>query len=635
MATLCSPGFSDDSRCYCESDSIPPQRGHRAPPTSKLCPLKNVGGFIVSGQGLLDCPATREGLRSLRDSPIDESKLVCAINIPKSTFYARHITYLASVNVVRLIKNAAIDSHEGNPPDRESRLRGRHPAQGDPNEHTGTRMGGAYGAVYKDTSGLARATFDMRPVNTFIEKDERLSVLSAAQLICRMRSIHYKGGYRIVHGDLSNAYYQFPVGPRFGRKTCLRSADDLYEALVLPMGVKSACGICQRLVWAAILYCETGEERLGVDASIVNLDVAPSHVDLDDGGFICLVYDSFLVIAKEDRAAEWYERLKRNFARVNGHLKYLYLEKEVCKVLYCGVLFEGSSRGLTWALDDEALAIWQKMATLPMIPSPRTVYSLAGRLRFCGSVLEWQPRRLGKTTTIQSDLGEVRDWDAKVVDPEKMRYLCDLILSIKNKRTHRMSHLLTKRSREGSTKVCFIAVDATKRRWSFVEIHVTTAQVVTERAAAFADDPSHKELTAMDAEGEIAIEVGEAIACLLGETHAYSQGSDVIILAVDNQIAGNGFWKGRSHSDGVRKVMNKRVVSDDIPIVVVDIPTEENIADVGTRPTEIFSEDNIRYRLRASYERMKHAYERWKVDCVTFQHRSEYDPGEHLCGPDD
>ena len=75
-----------------------------------------------------------------------------------------------------------------------------------------------------------------------------------------------------------------------------------------------------------ILYCEAGKDgqmdRLGVPESALESDKAPSHIDLDDGGVIVLVYDSVLVITSVERAEKWHDRLRTNCDRVNMALKY-------------------------------------------------------------------------------------------------------------------------------------------------------------------------------------------------------------------------------------------------------------------------------------------------------------------------
>jgi len=67
-----------------------------------------------------------------------------------------------------------------------------------------------------------------------------------------------------------------------------------------------------------------GEDKLGVPDSVYDMEEAPGFIELEDGGFIVLVYDSVLIATTDPEG--WKERVERNSGKeegVNLVLKYL------------------------------------------------------------------------------------------------------------------------------------------------------------------------------------------------------------------------------------------------------------------------------------------------------------------------
>jgi len=228
---------------------------------------------------------------------------------------------MLEVHAVRVVKKGAVSPFNSFPVTHEDVHHAKHPAQTlqvDVPICT-SRLCGILRAVYKDSGGEARAIFDLVYTNE-VSRSRQISfgILGSGQLLDVIRAVPFRTKkYRFLHGDLKNAYYQLPIGPSLGRCCCVRAGDDLFEPLVLPMGYHEACGICQSIVFGTILFREAGEDPLGVDSGALIQNDAPAYVKLDDGGFISLVYDSFLVVCSEERAVLWKSRLRRNFNKVN------------------------------------------------------------------------------------------------------------------------------------------------------------------------------------------------------------------------------------------------------------------------------------------------------------------------------
>ena len=375
---LCSPGLLADSQCLRTPEALGPVRGGFANPGSRLCPLVNMGGYRVDGVGISPTPYSTLALSLLDACPVEDFTRVRAIqSSPKSTLFHRIASQMLEVHALRFIRQGALANIDV--PTERDLAHAKHPAQKAQLHKLAStpRVCGILRAVYKDSEGEARAIFDLVYTNSVSAKRRaRFGILGSGQLLDLVRTIPFqKREYRFVHGDLKNAYYQLPIGPGLGRCCCLRIGDDLYEPLVLPMGYHEACGICQGIVFATILFREDREDPLGVDPSEYDRPDAPAMVRLDDGGFISLVYDSFLIVTTETRAKAWEDRVRRNFNRVNGVLKYLILEeKNFARLPYCGIVFSKDGHGVSWSMEEESVRIWHITARQELLPRRLTTF---------------------------------------------------------------------------------------------------------------------------------------------------------------------------------------------------------------------------------------------------------------------
>jgi len=595
----------------------------------------NVGQYVVSGVGIANTPYSSVALALLDESPVEDfSKVRSVETSPKSTLYHGIMAQMLEVYAVRRVVGGASNNANSMPVSKEDLSFAKHPGQFSQLENpiVTPRVCGVLRAVYKDSGGEARAIFDLVYTNSVARKrSARFGILSSGQLLDILRTIPFiLKRFRFIHGDLKNAYYQFPIGPRLSRCCCIRIGDDLYEPLVLPMGFHEACGICQGIVFATILFREEGEDALGVGPAEYTCEDAPAVVFLDDGGFISLVYDSFLVVTSEERARDWEVRLRRNFNRVNGALKYLTLEPPTFSFLYCGVVLSMDGHGLAWSLDAESVRIWHLTANMELLPSPRTLYRLMGFLRFAAPVTGWQHRTLGEGTKAQSLLGEILEWDTLSVDPEVIEKVRLLVLQVTVNKSHPRSHIPVKRTR---SQASFLAVDATPERWVIVLMRENNGspEIVQWSFDDFRADKSYLPHARLDIAGGVPIEVAEAIAMSFGldEGRRHIGNEDVIVIGGDNLSASLGFWKGFSRSDGIQSVIAHSTIPKQQPVIFVDIPTEENLADVKTRPKVLEKmsqkeiEEEINKRLALTWKRLSDGYRQWELTAKAFFYRHD------------
>ena len=184
---------------------------------------------------------------------------------------------------------------------------------------------GQYSAVLKDIDPLgARAIFDLRWTNGYVEADGSFSLLGVGAFVAILRAMGNvrEKGFRCLHGDIKNCYYQIPIGKGLGLSCCMRFGDEVLMPTVLPMGFKKACFCAQALMWDVLLR-EGPEGDLGVPAEANDVDKAPGFIMLKDGGVVVLVYDSILIIGSQGVIDGFYQRITRNMEEINLKLKYL------------------------------------------------------------------------------------------------------------------------------------------------------------------------------------------------------------------------------------------------------------------------------------------------------------------------
>ena len=109
--------------------------------------------------------------------------------------------------------------------------------------------------------------------------------------------IALKGGF--FHRDIKNWCYRIPILTELGNACCIRQRSIYLRHTVLRMGYKLACGIAQSIIWNVLLYRDRASTDLKGAESMLGMTEAPELAPLREGGFIAVMYDSFLIFAPE------------------------------------------------------------------------------------------------------------------------------------------------------------------------------------------------------------------------------------------------------------------------------------------------------------------------------------------------
>ena len=343
---------------------------------------------------------------------------------------------------------------------------------------------GKYMAVLKDEK-FARAIFDLRWTNErTILTEISFKIPSTAELIQALVDLGdcTKKRFRFLHGDIKNWYYQIPITPELGSACCIRQGSSNLRPTVLPMGYKLACGIAQSIMWGILTYRDHNPTELdGLESALTDTR-APGIVLLHEGGFIALMYDSFLIVSTESTLKRWHVNLKYNFRKFNVVAKYMTMEKNTCQFTYCGIRIIQKEGHISWMADPTVAETWSNALKNLVEITPRILFQFCGYVRHVSAILGIPPRELGRLTKYQSELGLVDDWDAKLLSGCARDVTIETSFRVIRENSHPHNWKMYRRYIKGK-RIFYAVVDATTTRlavWPMSDSKPVNSQIVEQ-----------------------------------------------------------------------------------------------------------------------------------------------------------
>ena len=230
----------------------------------------------------------------------------------------------------------------------------------------------------------------------------------------------------------------------------------------------------------------------------------------------------------------------------------------------------------------------------------------------------------------------MQQWNVEVAELENIiMSLKMLIMSIDNTPRHRISHILDARCpcRGRDDVIFFATVDATPTRWAVWPMRDGEVITLWKREGFFARRNDGSATVEAVHDGTrwrpavtIDIDEAEGLTLLEGSKLAATV-APLKLLRVfgnDNTDVGWSFAKGFSRSEGLHLIIANCAALSTVTTVLADIPTAENLSDVGTRPTHIYDESELEFRRECSWRRMIFALMLWE------QKAKEYVPRHWL-----
>lgn len=580
-------------------DSVPncPIKGEFVGGEVPLTPLKNVGRAILKIENTYDSSGSPTEDETLRDLVFVRRAYMALFD---AEFFETNVLMTKSPEVRSVVQR------------RPRNLRkagyGQHvktliDAQVIRSLTTGATMYANYFAVLKDViDGLkfARAIFDARPFNEICKRPPKFDLCSMDRLLSILSNFGTKALY-FFSADLVNMYYQIPIAQHLAVFMALMCDQVTYIPTVMPMGWSWACFVAQALCWGIILRCLPRDEDLAIPDDIDTLEAAPGHVEMKDGTVILCIYDTILVIAaSQERAAQWGARIERNMARAGCELKYAKYER---RADFAGIRISSTPDGTTWELLKDSQQQWLNWAkmTPQTPPTAQKLWKALGFLRSAAPVVGLEISKIGRLVHAQStfarQMQQMTKRDYLADRPglaEPINAALDLISRIEFAPRHPKSHL------SGMKRIFRAAVDATTRH---------------ECCCFFDDDrpkvPYVRKTKAKDILGGEANALAWAVK--IWSRDPSRQEGDVLVVVGDNQPVMRSFWRGWSTHDEIDEAI--REVIDELDrflVILADVESAGNYADIGSRPDEDFSDEEILLRRKKTIERAEQAVKHFR-----------------------
>lgn len=547
-------------------------KGDLASTLDPLDPITNAGGFITEKENLMLYSCVKRALELLEENPLTKDDLLTHVqNAPDSGKWTSHLQNLVKWGVYEYASPS--------------------------NQY----VFGKYKSVMKDDT-YARAICNLRKTNAQSKGNNvEFKLIAGEELAKLILSIDYtQGKFRFLHTDVRNCYFQYGIGRQLSEKCAIRCGKNVLLPKVLPMGFWKACGISQSLVWGVLLARNPEEDNLGID--VLEMTEAAAFLPLQGGGFIVLIYDSILICDHKDRIRQWEKRIQRNFNRCNLVLKYLTVEQREARFMFAGIEIVGTNDGLWIHPDKGRLEKWKlKLTNEVFRNTPRTYFRFMGYLRFIHTIEGIPKWLLGRMTKFQSSLGLISRWDDEMIPWERIEEARQAILSFESTGRHRKSHI----QRKGEVR--YLLVDATPTRYAVWEIY--EREILEKWEGNF--------------DNETRIDKAEAYVLRLGIQLGQSVRTKYCVIGNDNVGVSIAFHNGYSRSDDVDEEIVQAGRVKDIHVVLVDVPTNENVADIGTRPSKMFLEDDVDWRLTQSWHRLLSAEKKWRATGECYTGRNE------------
>lgn len=453
-------------------------------------------------------------------------------------------------------------------------------------------------AVVKDVSQtLARPIENGRPVRT--EGKEKFTLAGATQITKILRETRSEG-MSAFHFDLDNCYFQyrndFPMMHGF------RCGDAIFTWQVLTMGWDYATRICQSLTMDITL-----RGALGVPTEITSSAIPPGVVHLENGCKVFCVYDSVLVLDRMQALSKWSTRVEENRREAHASFKYAMVQPFNTFFEYCGFEMFVSLDGIQWRIAKTTLDPWLERTTCALECTRRSLWRLLGFLTFAYTVLGVSSRLLGGGRHIQANCGLVTDAEWDIVDDTLEECISDLTRQIRNIKNVRQHYDPRKRCRNDDPRILRVVSDASKQKWCFYVVD-HSGQIIDQGEGPASGDIAESEAIGV-AEGILRIRR------LVGN-------NSVIVLAGDNISVMRGFAKGYAASKNIHaQIVRSKIAEIEGVVIVVDVSTDDNLADIGTRPDRVYSGEEEEFRRRRTIERMEAGLELWILHGTVFVSR--------------
>jgi len=579
-------------------------KGDLAPPDYKLMPIRNPGGISMKYFSKSPFSFVRTALRDLtenhyEETPVEQLQPLVATRkspqdpwlipktAPNSAKYTALISHMIKQNIVLPLSDLDLQNFM---------------VAHDINAVTVLNL---FAVVKDDEEKTARPIENGNPIKPAHFRAD-FSLPGASHFVETLLSTN-TAGMTALHGDLANYYFQVPLVPARMLQHVFRIDNQLFCWKVLTMGYFKATRIAEALCLDLTLR---GADDVPHETSQPN-----GLVRLKTGGFLVVIYDSFLLVDKPQVVDRFHQLIRNNCTNANAAVKYQTIAKLDDEFEYCGFLLKPGEHFLRWKIAPSTLRVWNLKLSVPLPSTLRSLWSLGGMLQFAFTVRLVDRRALAAFRQFQANRGAVSEnaWDAHLRNKLAIALiskLTSMVTAINNDQ-----FVLRNQGSIRRKNLLRGVFDATTARWSYALLSPT--RVIYELNGAF--------------ESCTQIDQAEAIAGASCLERLFAQvktdSTHVILLAGDNQSVLRAFRSGASSSSGIKREIDRCALVEFVekfprtPVILVDIPSEENYADIGTRPNISYSPAQVTQRLNDTISRINIAAKHYACTCSTYVDR--------------
>jgi hypothetical protein len=433
-------------------------------------------------------------------------------------------------------------------------------------------------------------------------KPPHLHLISLSSLIAHITKIAQASTddtLVFIELDFRNFFPQISIGPLLQPFMGIATMDPnngkptFLMQTVLTQGWNASTYIAQSVSWSIIEYHEKDEDNLGLELCLESGPPAFRIAQHELGvAFITIIYDNILLACSSKELAKlWEARIERNTERFNAVRKYTNVTTNQCT--YCGIDIKWENHKISWRTAGETFTRWQNKTIQGR--SAREAASLLGViLRQC-YVRDDSPLLRRKPTLILRNLlaSNIQNWDTRnhitVADAET-------ILALRDTMSNDWCALIT-----NHVLPIIIVADATPTRTCFLIFDQNMRIIARESNTVACQN----------------IATTESIAILQAINHLAVQTTrQNLIVVTDNTTVGRSLAKGYSlHTEVDLNIINilETAATKNVQIkTIIDITSDDNIADVGTRHEDWNSTD-ADLRMKATLERVRRCLPLYKL----------------------
>ncbi|CUE71771.1 unnamed protein product [Bodo saltans] len=402
-----------------------------------------------------------------------------------------------------------------------------------------------------------------------------------------------------IEADFKNFFPQIALGSKLRNYMGIATADpslrrtEYLVQRVLTQGWNASTFIAQSIAWTIIEHQNPDDEDLCLVAGQEDVPPAYKFARHPLGlALIIIVYDNILIAASSPALAKlWETRLDRNTKYFNAVLKYSKASTDECT--FCGIDLQWRNNNLSWRTTTATFERWQRKDVTNR--SARTATSLLGailRQYYVRNTLPLErrvPTQILRSILISMTNAEPPAWNKK---NHITTETANTLLQLRDSMSNSWCTL-----QQPTDDPLIIVTDATPTRTCFL-IFTIRDETMTEM---------QKESHAIP-EDDIAVTEALAVLQAILVLPKYERLTSAIIVT-DNTTAGRSLSKGYSLHSEVDVVTQKILEAAEARNVhirtVIDILSQENVADVGTRHQNWESEDamtRLRHTLRRIHE---------------------------------